>query len=120
MRSYKSPGDGRSEACSIVLHNEDDAAQQSTLGRAARKTSWGRGGLSVGHGHGSSRQVGAQDRQNPPRSVHVIKVLDDMEMGNSVEGLVEVNEDCKDSMRLIEIKGGVNIVQEPDQIMHYG
>ena len=117
-RRYKSPWNSRSEGGSIILHNEDNAAQQSTLGRATRKTSWRGGGLTVGHGHGPARQVGAEDSQNPPRSMHVKKVLDDMEMGDTVECLVEVDEDCKNCLGLVEIKRGVNVMKEPDHIMN--
>ena len=52
--------------------------------------------------------------------MHVVKVLDNMEMGDSVKGFVKVNKDSKDSMWLLEIKRGVDIMQELDQIVYNG
>ena len=44
--------------------------------------------------------------------MHIIEVLDDMNMGDPVKCLVEVNQDSKDSMGLLKIKRGVDEVQE--------
>ena len=44
--------------------------------------------------------------------MHVMKVLDHVHMGDAVEGLAEVNEGVKDSMRLLEVKRGMDEMKE--------
>ena len=50
--------------------------------------------------------------------MHIIEVLDDMSMGDSVECLVEVDQDSKDSMGLLKIKRGVDEVKESYQVVN--
>ena len=50
--------------------------------------------------------------------MHIIKVLDDMNMRDSVECLVEIDQDSKDSMGLLQIGRGVDEVKESYQVMN--
>ena len=50
--------------------------------------------------------------------MHVIEILNNMHVRDSVEGFVEVNEGSKDSMWLLEIKRCMNEVQELDKIVN--
>ena len=40
-------------------------------------------------------------------------------MVNSVESFTEVNESCKDSMRVLQVQGSVDKREEFDEIMSY-
>ena len=49
-----------------------------------------------------------------------MEILDDMHVGDTVEGLTEVNEGSKDSMGLLEVKRGVDKVKKFNQIVNNG
>ena len=52
--------------------------------------------------------------------MHIKKILNDERMINSVEGLAEIHTGSKNSMRLPEVKDGVDKVREFDEVMCYG
>ena len=49
-----------------------------------------------------------------------MQVLDDMQVRDTVECLVEIDHGSKDCMGLVEVKGGVDEVQELDKIVNDG
>ena len=52
--------------------------------------------------------------------MHVKQILYDERVVNSVEGLAEINAWSKNSMRLPEVKSGVDKVQEFNEVVSYG
>ena len=73
----------------------------------------------ISHEHKSIRQVGEDDVEKPRWCVHVVQVLYDETVVNTVECLAKINASSKHSMRLSLIPCGVDKVEEFDQIMCY-
>ena len=70
--------------------------------------------------HGPIREVRYNNVEEPCRCMHIIQILYDKRVVNSVEGLAEINACSKNSMRLPEVKSGVDKVQEFDEVVSYG
>ena len=58
-----------------------------------------------------------EDSQDPEWCMHVVKILDHMNVRYSIEGLTEFNKCCKDCMGLFQVKRSMGEVQELYEVM---
>ena len=74
----------------------------------------------VSEDHVPTRKIGDQNLQRPSWNLHIIQILNNKRVVNSVKCLGEIYECHDNSMRFIFVNSGMDEVQESDQVVRDG